>query len=80
MTKVVGAAAVMGDEAALDAIIPVADSSLLGMLMTWPTYKPVATAVGFAASRDSTGIPALSAMANKVSPSWTLVVFVAKAP
>ena len=29
---------------------------------------------GFAASRDATGIPALSAMAWKVSPSWTLVV------
>lgn len=40
----------------------------------------MATTPGFAASRDSTGIPALSAMAKKVSPFCTLVVFVAEVP
>ena len=53
---------------------------LVGTLMTWPTYRSEAATPGFAASRDGTGIPALWAMAKKVSPCCIVTVFVAREP
>lgn len=69
VTKVVRAAAVAVDDPGLDAGEFVAGSLPAGRLMIWPAYRSVALTPGFAASRDATGIPALAAMAKKVSPS-----------